>query len=217
MENNEWHYYPKWRSGVIGLSDGVRAFLHKNYPELAWKEKRTSKGSIGFKAPYRGETHLSVFVYQGIHGVMMDLYWNEREPSARFACVSLPVGSASDWEKAFEYLGEALPILSDASLDHTIIPNEELEEELGNALIQLEIFGGLVKVEGYRGADDDEVDGAMELVEKPMDQVELQHAIDAALDNGDHAEFLRLSALKESRTILLFEGFCKKLRGNRDI
>ena len=67
------------------------------------------------------------------------------------------------------------------------------------------------------GADDDEVDGAMELVEKPMDQVELQHAIDAALDNGDHAEFLRLSALKESRTILLFEGFCKKLRGNRDI
>jgi len=202
MEEYQIPEIPDYKEGMLGLVDCLGGFLDSNYTHLHFSKHTTKKGSIGYVAPYKEDSMISLFVYEDYDKVpMVELYWQERHPSKRHVSVKCPVNNVTDYENTMAFIGGAFPVLSDNTIDHSELSNEDMDETIREILLQAGVNGGLVAVEGYRGIDDDEEEpgeGDLEYHEKEMNNGEILNKIDIALDKRDFGEVARLrSLLKE--------------------
>ena len=194
MEGYRRHHFPAYKSGIAGLVEIVKEFLDKNYSKLSFEQKKTAKGSFGFIAPYTEGSTISIFIYNGQMGTpMLELYWNEAG-SNRNLSVKIPVSNNVDWDNTSSFLSVAMPLLSDLSLNTTVIPDDTLIDAMAECTSACDLHGALISVSGdiSDNMDSESAEG-MEMRYKKPDPVELQKQIDAALDKGDKDEFIRLS------------------------
>ena len=206
MDQYQEPYIPEYQPGTQGLINCLDEFLKKNYEHLHFSQHKTKRGSVGFVAQYKEGSNISLFTYRDYdQKLMFELYWQESDPSRRYASIKIPANSEDEYENSMDFISGALPVLSDTTIEHSEMSNEDLEDNLKEILLQAGIMGGLVAVEGYRGKDDEEMPGERNISyhEKEMSNDEILTLIDDALDKRDFGEASRLRGLlKESYNAL---------------
>jgi len=198
MEDYKDPEIPEYQQGLSGLVVCLGQFLEKNYPHLHFSKHTTKKGSIGYVAPYKEDSSISLFAYRDEAQInIAELYWQERNPSKRQVSIKMPITGVTDYENSMAFIAGVFPILSDDTIDHAEMSNEDMEENLMGFIVQADLHGAQLLVSGYRGIDDEELPGERnpEYHEVEMDNSEILNLIDKALDKRDFGEVARLRDL----------------------
>lgn len=193
-------YLPEHSKDINSLAEGIRKFLKSNFSEFEWELHKSTRGSYSFTAFMAEGSRISVFVYRDNQQIpTVELYWREKSPSEREVSIKIAVDLPNNWEGALAFILAAIPVFSDPELYTPQYTNEELRDQLTDILHSGQLYGALLSVRGDRGEPDEEAEaGEIEYHEGKPDPEQLDNMINAALDRGDKAEFLRLSAMKES-------------------
>ena len=198
MEHYKDPEIPEYQDGLSGLVACLGQFLERNYPHLHFSKHTTKKGSIGYVAHYKEDSSISLFAYQDEAQInIAELYWQERNPSKRHVSIKMPIAGVTDYENSMAFIAGVFPILSDGTIDHAEMSNEDMEENLRELIIQADLHGAQLSVVGYRGIEDEELPGERnpEYHEIEMDNSEILDLIDKSLDKRDFGEVARLRGL----------------------
>lgn len=192
-------YIPRWSGTREGLHQALKSFLTKNYPALKFEEYKTRKGSVGYIASYRQDYTISVFVTLDFDGtLLLDLYWQEDGERQRGLQVKIPVTNQNDYNNGMNFLHGVMPILWDTALDISGWSDQDLAEEIHNALIGCDIHGATVKVDSEEKEEEEEP-VKLDYFERAPSEKEILDQIDQALDARDFEKAKKLRAmLKES-------------------
>lgn len=204
MNHNASPEIPPYKGGKEGLETNLGRFLQINHSDLDWSRLKTKKGSIGFLADYAVNSSISFFVYLDEDVVMLDVFWNAKEPSKMNLVIKIPIINKKDYDSSLLFCHEFIKFFTDTNNPIEEMNGEDLEEEMHNITLSCGLYGATIYVEADENFEEETDGGSEDMVlhEKPLDRRQIMSLMDQAVDSGDKEEFERLQAMLESSNLL---------------
>jgi hypothetical protein len=145
---------------------------------------------------------------------ILSIFWTEKEPSQRTIDLSIVIDTEETYDTAMQLLFALIELANEGEI---YLKNEDLRDKISGVINHLNLIVTKLYIDGLNpniqdiDLDDDIDAGQIGYYEKPMNKIELQQAMDKAVEDNDKESYYKyqqmLNALKESVSFTYLKKF----------